>query len=485
MQRDRIRPDIDPLTDNPNRDGPEVERLGPVPPVSEPALSAPSNQEEEEEARNQEEEARAAGSRWRRLAALATIDAGPLRRHHDFRLLFIGQLVSFFGSMITYVALPYQVYRLTNSSLAVGLLGLAELGPLLLFAFLGGALADANDRRRMVQLTELAFAVMSGLLVVNALLPRPQLWALYAVAAVMAGLDALQRPSLDALLPRLVERDELTAAGALSSLRGSVGMIVGPALGGLLVATIGLPGAYGVDIATFAASLIALRLMRAVPPPPDAERPSLRRVVEGLRYARSRPELVGTYVVDIVAMFFGMPIALFPALAVGYGGAGVLGLLYAAPAVGSLLAVATSGWAAHVHRHGRAVILAAAVWGAAIALFGLIHDLPIALFFLAVAGGADQVSGLFRSTIWNRTIPDALRGRLASIELLSYSTGPLLGNVESGAVASAFGVGASVVSGGLLCVAGVTLLALRLPTFRRYDGRAYDDGPPGVPSSTT
>jgi len=238
------------------------------------------------------------------------------------------------------------VYQLTRSPLAVGLIGLVQLGPLLLFAFLGGALADARDRRRMVQTTELAFAAMSALLVANTLLPRPQLWALYAVAAVAAGLDALQRPSLDALLPRLVERDELAAAGALSSLRGTLGQVAGPAVGGVLIATIGLTGAYAVDVATFVVSLALLRLMRAVPPPEDAARPSLRGVVEGLRYARARPELLGTYVVDMVAMFFGMPTALFPALATRLGGPGVLGLLYAAPAVGSLLAAATSGWTA-------------------------------------------------------------------------------------------------------------------------------------------
>jgi len=411
--------------------------------------------------------------RWRRLARLMAMDMGPLRRHRDFRLLYISRAVSFFGSMITYVAIPYQAYRLTHSSLAVGLLGLTELVPILLFAFVGGALADAWDRRRLVQLTELALAVMSGLLALNAL-PRPHLWALYAVAAAMAGLDALQRPSLDALLPRLVERDELTAAGALSSLVSTAGMVAGPALGGVLVATIGLTGAYAVDVATFVVSLAALRLMRAVPPPPDAERPSPRRVMEGLRYARGRPELMGTYLVDIVAMFFGMPTALFPALAPHYGGAGALGLLYAAPSVGALLATATSGWTGRVHRHGRAVIMAALAWGVAITLFGLAPTLPLALLALAVAGGADMMSGLFRGRIWNGTIPDALRGRLAGIELLSYSSGPALGNVESGVVATLAGVRQSVVSGGVLCVVGVALLAVALPRFRRYDDRLHD-----------
>jgi MFS family permease len=408
----------------------------------------------------------------RGLLRLATIDVGPLRRRRDFRLLFIGQGVSFFGSMITYVAIPFQAYQLSGSSLVVGLLGLAELVPLLAAAFIGGALADAFDRRRLMQLTELSFAAASLVLVANALLPDPQLWVLFVMSALLATLDGLQRPSLDALTPRLVERDELVAAGALASFRMTIGMIAGPAVGGVLVATAGVPATYAVDTATFAVSLVALRMMRAVPPPPEAEPPSLRRILEGLRYAGSRPELMGTYIVDIVAMFFGMPMALFPAVASHLGGAGVLGLLYAAPAVGSLLATVTSGWAARVHRHGAAVCIAAAIWGVGIVGFGLAPNLALALAGLVVAGGADMVSGIFRGTIWNQTIPDHLRGRLAGIEQVSYSTGPLLGNVESGAVASLAGVRVSIVSGGVLCVAGVAVAALALPAFWRYDNRA-------------
>lgn len=409
--------------------------------------------------------------RWRRFLRLATLDAGPLRRHRDFRLLFIGQAVSFFGSMITYVALPFQVFRLSHSSLAVGLLGLAEIGPILGLAFLGGALADARDRRGMVLLTEVALAMLAITLIVNSLLPHPQLWWLYAVAAAAAGFDSLQRPSLDAMLPRLVSREEIPAAAALGSLRSTAGQVAGPAVAGILIAAIGLPFTYGIDVATFVVSLVALYLMRAVPAAPDAERPSLRRVLEGLRYARSRPDLMGTYLVDMVAMFFGMPMALFPALANQYGGAGVLGLLFAAPSAGSFLAAATSGWSGRVHRHGLAILLAAGAWGASIVGFGLSPSLPLALVFLAAAGAADMISGLFRSAIWNQTIPDSLRGRLASIELLSFSSGPTLGNLEAGGVASLYGLRVSIVSGGILCVAGTALLAIALPAFRKYDAR--------------
>jgi len=424
----------------------EAERLGPGPPI------APSG--------------------LRRMLGRATIDFGPLRRRRDFRLLFIGQAVSLFGSEITFVALPYQAYHLTGSSLVVGLLGLAELVPLLGAAFIGGALADAFDRRRMMQLTELSFALASLVLVANALLPHPHVWVLFAVSVVQATLSGLQRPSLDALTPRLVERGELMAAGALTSFRMTLGGIAGPALGGVLLATVGLATTYAVDTATFVVSLAALRMMRAVPPPPEAEPPSLRRIAEGLRYAGSRQELMGTYIVDIVAMFFGMPMALFPAAATHLGGPGVLGLLYAAPAVGSLLATVTSGWTAHVHRHGAAVCVAAAVWGAGIVVFGLAPGLGLALAGLVLAGAADMISGIFRTVIWNQTIPDHLRGRLAGIEQVSYSTGPLLGNVESGVVASLASLRAAIVSGGVLCIAGVAVAALALPAFWRYDARA-------------
>src|SRR5215471_5328089 len=237
------------------------------------------------------------------LLRLATIDLAPLRRR-DFSLLFVGQLVSFLGSQVTFVAVAFQVYQLTGSSLAVGLLGLVELVPVLGFAFLGGALADARDRRLMVLLTEMVFTITSALLLANALLPAPRLWAIYALGAIQAGLYGLQRPSLDALLPRLVPPEEIVAAGALTGLRGTVGMLAGPALAGVLIALFGLPVTYAVDVLSFVISLAALALMRAVPPPLDAERPSLRRVVEGVRFAASRPDLLGTYLVDLIAMFF-------------------------------------------------------------------------------------------------------------------------------------------------------------------------------------
>jgi MFS family permease len=440
----------------------EPERLTPVPNVARPSA--------------------AGGGRLSEFLRLATVDVGPLRRHRDFRLLFAGQGLSFFGSMLTYVAIPYQAYEMTGSSLVVALLSFAELPPILVTAFVGGALADAFDRRRLVQFAELGLSLCAALLLVNALLPEPRLWPLFVLGMAMAGLVGLQRPPLDSLVPRLVDRDELTAAGALSSFRMNLGMVAGPAVGGVLIATVGLPVTFTIDLATFAVSLVVLNLMRAVPPPPDAQRPSVHGIVEAFRYAWGRPELLGTYGVDMIAMFFGMSMALFPAYAAQFGGAEVLGLLYAAPSIGSLLATATSGWTNRVHRHGLAVILAAGAWGVAITGFGLAPNLGIAVVALVLAGGADMISGIFRTVIWNQTIPDHLRGRLAGIEQVSYSSGPLLGDLESGVVAALAGLRASIVSGGILCVAGVALFALALPAFRRYDARRDGSAPLPAPA---
>jgi MFS family permease len=262
---------------------------------------------------------------------------------------------------------------------------------------------------------------------------------------------------------------------ALQSLGMQVAQLGGPALAGVLISAVDLTWVYAFDLLTFAVSLTCLTLVRAVPPPPAPDRPSIRSVITGVRYARSRPELLGTYLVDINAMFFGMPTALYPFLATGLGGPRILGLLYAAPSVGSLIATLTSGWTARTHRHGLMVLIAAAFWGVGIIGVGLSHTLWLTLLCLAFAGGADMISGIFRAIVWSQTIPDHLRGRLAGIEMLSYTTGPLLGQLRSGLMArSRLGVTGSIWVGGVLCVAGSAALAVALPQFRRYDG---EDGP--------
>jgi MFS family permease len=400
-----------------------------------------------------------------------SLDLSPLRTSRDFRLVFIAGLVTAFGSFISYVTIPYQVAKLTDDPLMVGLIGVCELLPLIFMSFVGGALADYIDRRLLVWGSEAALAVICGILLVNSLSDEPHLWLLYVAAFLTAAVAGLQRPALQAMVPRLVKPEELPATMSLQSLSMQFAQLAGMPLAGILLATFDLAWVYAFDLLTFAVSLVCLFLVKAVPPPAAADRPSLNSVITGLRYAKSRPELLGTYLVDINAMFFGMPSALYPFLADDLGGPKVLGLLYAAPAVGSLLATIGSGWTARVHRHGLMVLIAAALWGVGIVGVGLSNTLWLTLFCLAFAGGADMVSGLFRMIIWNQTIPDHLRGRLAGIEMLSYTTGPLLGQLRAGAMArTGLGVAGSIWVGGVLCVIGSLALAAALPKFLRYDG---------------
>ncbi len=398
------------------------------------------------------------------------MDLSPLRTSRDLRILATTRTISAFGSYMTYVAIPLQVAQITHSPLAVGLIGLCELAPLVFTALIGGALADYFDRRKLVIGGEIALTLTCGLLLVNSMLPHPLLAALFVIAALAAGLDGLQRPAIEGIIPRVVKPEELPAVNALLGLLGNASMLFGPAVAGLVIAAYGFGWAYTLNLLTFAFSIAGLILIRATPPPPEADRPSIAGIAAGLRYARSRPELMGTYIVDIVAMFFGMPSALFPFVAGYLGGTSVLGLLYAAPAAGALLASLISGRVLHIQRHGVAVIISAGIWGAAIAGFGLSRHLWLAIVFLAIAGGGDEMSGIFRQTIWSQTVPDRLRGRLAGVEMLSYSTGPTLGNVESGLAARAIGIGGSIVAGGVACVIGVAVCATMLPAFRSYRG---------------
>lgn len=404
------------------------------------------------------------------------VDITPLRESRDFRFILLSGLVTYLGSMITYVALPFQVAQLTGSFVAVGLIGLAELVPLVIFGLYGGALADTVDRRVMVIATELASGVLICALLVNAALPEPALWPLYVVAVLLAVTDGLQRPSMDAMIPRVVAHDQLAAAGALNSLKWQFGSILGPAIGGLLLASGGAVAAYAVDAVTFGVSVLLLwrlRSIRATTTGTDGA--SLRRVVEGVRYAWSRKDLLGTYAVDLIAMTFAFPYVLFPFLAEDLGAPWALGLLYSAGAVGSLLVTLTSGWTRNVHRHGRAIVLAAMVWGAGVAFAGIFTSVWPVLIALTIAGGADMVSGIFRGVMWNQTIPDEIRGRMAGIELLSYSIGPLLGQVRASSAASLTSLRMSLVSGGVLCIIGVGIAAVSLPSLWRYDSRTSPD----------
>jgi MFS family permease len=426
------------------------------------------------------------------------MDLTPLRRSRDLRLLVGGQLVSVLGSQMTGVAVAYQVYRMTGSSLDVGLVSLAQLVPLIIGALAGGAAADAADRRRLMLVTTALTAACSAGLAVNAG-AAPALWPLYVLPALAAGLSGFFDAALQAVIPNLAGARDVPAANAMFQAVFQLGLVAGPSAAGLLLAGSGIRFVYWIDAGSYGAALAAALFIAAQPPsgrtrPPrrahlagrtglalwtgparvagQARREvpaGLRSITEGFGFVRGRQAVQGAYLIDLNATFFGLPRALFPALAATRfgGGAATVGLLYAAPGAGALLGALTTGWVGRVRRQGRAVIIAVIVWGLAIIGFGLASWLPAALALLAAAGWADVISAVYRSTIIQLSVPDALRGRLMGLQIAVVTGGPSLGDVEAGAVAAALGDTVSVVSGGLACIAGALVLAGLLPGLRR------------------
>ena len=397
------------------------------------------------------------------------IDVTPLRAQPAFRRLFIGGLVTSLGSMVTYVAIPFQVAELTDSFIAVGLIGLAELLPLVVFGLYGGSLADRVDRRVLVVGGELAAGLLVGVLALNAFLPSPQLWVMYVVAMLFAAVDGLQRPSLDAMLPRLVPQDQLSAASALNSLRMNGAALAGPAVGGIIISIWGVGAAYLFDVVTFVIAIAVFVRLPSVQAHSQRVESSVRHVWSGMRYAWSRKDILGSYTIDFAAMTFAFPFALFPFIASDFNAPWALGLLYSAGFAGGLIFGLTSGWAIRIRHYGRAIALAAASWGAAVGLIGLAPNIWWVLGLLAVAGYFDMLSGHFRGLMWNQSIPDDVRGRMAGIEMLSYSLGPMLGQVRSTTAAQVFGLRTSLASGGVLCIVAVGVTCVTLPALWIFD----------------
>ncbi len=397
------------------------------------------------------------------------IDTSPLRASRQFRLLMIGQVFSLIGNNFIAVAVPFQVYLLTHSSLLVGIVGLVQAVPLLAGMLAGGALADAMDRRRVLVVTRLALAVVGVGLALNAGADRRGLWLVFALIAANAAFTGLGGPARSAPIAAMVGPGLLPAASALNATSHQVGAVAGPALAGLLIARAGVAAAYWVDVASLALQLLTLAMMRPIPPGQGGRPAGLASVIEGLRYVRRQPLLCGLLLVDLNAMVFGMPRALFPALGTGlfHGGADTVGLLYAAPGAGALLGAATSGWVSRVRRTGLAVVAAVVLWGAAITAFGLVPWLGVALPLLALAGFADVVSEVFRTTLMQLSAPDGLRGRVVALWQAQVTGAPNLGDTEAGAVAALTTPQVSVVSGGLACIAGAILLAWLIPQLRR------------------
>ena len=405
---------------------------------------------------------------WRRLH----VDVRPLRRR-DFRNLWLGQTVSTVGAEIAMVAVPYRVYALTHSTALVGLLGLASLVPLLVVPLVGGAFADALDRRSVVLVTETGLALVALLFLGNALLSHPQVWALFVLQALSVAVYSFGRPALGSLAPRLVPDEELAAANSLFSVYNSLAAVAGPAAGGLIIAATGVAWTFAIDAATYAVSILVIWLLPRLPPLEQVERPSLGSIVDGFRFLKGRQALLGIFAIDTNAMVFGMPSALFPAIALHslHGNASTVGYLYAAPYGGALACSLLSGWCSHVRRMGLAITVMACLWGGAIAAFGFQTSLWAALVLLAVAGGADFYSAVLRSTMLLRSTPDHLRGRLLGIEFMQVAGAPSLGDLEAGVLASLTSIRFSVVSGGLACIVGCIVTALALPKFLRYDAR--------------
>lgn len=402
------------------------------------------------------------------------IDLTPIKKYRDFKLLFTAGLFSYFGSMITFVALPFQIKELTGSFWAVGLIGVVEIIPLIVFGLYGGVLADYLDRKKMIWFTEFGTLIATSILLINSLQEEPSVILIFVIAAIFAALSGLKRPSQDAILPRLVNHDDLPSASALMSLRWQFGGIVGPSVGGIIIASYGAGAAYFIDCLTFVISLALIWQVKSVPPLDKATPPSMAGLMEGLNYAYKRKDLLGTYVVDLAAMFLAMPMALFPFWADEIGAPYALGFFYSSITFGAVLVTLLSGWMRNYPHHGRAVIIGALGWGVSIVAAGSSNSLVLVITCLVIAGAFDQVSALFRGFIWNQSIPDELRGRLAGIEMLSYLLGPLGGQARAGGMAAMSSLRISIVGGGLLCIGFVSLIAASMPKFRSYDVRTNE-----------
>lgn len=409
---------------------------------------------------------------YRCAVARVVVDVNPLRRYPDFRRLWAGQIVSGIGSQLTLVAVSFEAYHLSHSTLVVGMIGLAQLFPLLAGALWGGTLADAMDRRRVLVVTQVAMAAASGGLVVNAALPHPHVWALFCCTAAGAAFQGVDWPARRSALPMLVGEDDVTPAVALQTMVQQVSLVVGPALGGVLIASMGLSAVFAIDVATFGVAFAAAVLLPALVPSGGGTPMGVRSMVEGFRHLRGERLLSASYLVDLSAMVFGMPRAVFPALGTGLfgGGAGVVGLLYAAPGAGALVGSFFTGWCTRVRHQGRAVAACVVVWGGTIGLVGVIPVLTVGLGLLAVAGAADVVSAVFRQSIQQRTVPDHLQGRLSGTFFAVVAGGPRLGDAEAGLAASVGGPEFAVWSGGLACVLGVAVLLWRAPDLWRDAG---------------
>ena len=404
------------------------------------------------------------------LRNLAT-DIRPLRASRNFRLLMLGGLNTGIGTQATLVALPYQIYVRTHSAFLTGLLGAAELGPLILASLYAGALADRMDRRKLLLLCQIALSALAGILGLVTWLTTPAVWELFVLAAFIAGASAVERVSRSAIVPNTVTPDHLKAALSMSFGTMQVTMVVGPAIGGLVITYFGLAVPYFVDAISVLGMVFAAWALSPQPSPDHPRASTVRSITSGLSFVSRLQGLMASFVIDLLAMTFGMPRALFPILSIEiyHTGATGSGLLNSAVAVGATIAALTTGWLGNARRLGRIVLGAVAVWGLAIAAAGFMTSLWPAAVLFALAGAADSVSAVCRTTITQTLTPDVLRGRVSAVFSLVVASGPRLGDVESGSVASVTSPRFSVVSGGLACLVSVVVIAVFMPGLAAYD----------------
>ena len=400
------------------------------------------------------------------------VDLSPLRLSKEYRRLYVAGFITALGSQATYVTIPYQLKQLTHSTLDVGALGLFELVPVIVFGLYGGVLADRMDRRRLIIIMEVVLMVATAAVLVNALLAHPQVWILYADAVVAAAASSLQRPSIEALNQAFVAHDLQRAASTLANIRYTTASIIGPALGGLVAVGAGPGFVYGANLVTFALSLYLLSGLAQQLPPASHDDNDRAALKAGVVFLRSRPDIVGTYIIDLLAMTFAFPEAMLPFVAARFHSSYALSLLYCGLPAGALIFTILSGWTKRVHHYGRGVVYAAVLWGLGIAIFGYSSSLWLVLVGLVIAGGADSLSGIFRSTMWNESIPPDIRGRMAGMDMISYSLGPTAGQFRAGVMAAWTSLRFSLTFGGLACSGSVAVVGAALPSLWRFDARS-------------
>lgn len=404
------------------------------------------------------------------IRRLAVVDVTPWRENSGYRWLFSGMFFVQAGRQLAVVAVPIQVYAMTGSTLRVGLLGLAQLIPLLAVALIGGSLADAFDRKRLLVMSQVLLSLTALGMLWNSLLDTPKLWPLYLLVGLNAGISAIDHPARQALLPGLVGRALLPSALAMNQTLSNTAKAAIPALGGLMIAGLGLSVTYAVQVGAFVVGALLMGKTPNVAIEGGGRKAGLSSIMEGIRYLKSMRLIQAAMLLDLNAMIFGMPSALFPAFGTDVLGGDefTVGLLFAAPGAGALIGALTSGWVPRIRRQGRSVVIAVASWGLAMTAFGLTRSVPIALAALAFAGWADVVSAILRQAIIQLSVPDNLRGRLTSIHVAASGGGPRLGDLEAGAVAQYTTVPIAIVSGGVICVIGAIALGRWSPRFYNY-----------------